>query len=339
MNLPATNRHLALDAVRAAEVISMSVAHVAPPPGPMAILGLSEFLTFPLFGLLVGAGSELGSRRRSYLAHLFGALIRGIALIVIGILLVRAGSQVLIVLVPLGVLTILLALVPRLPWPAWVGIGVVSAVVAPAVSAWAPGFAAADPAATWRGLMIHAVAHSRYPLAVLVLMASLGVLIARWVVPVDGSRTEGRTCLLAGLGLLGLSGVLSVAQTRGLITIHAYQTTPLEMVFIAVLASAVTLTVFGAARLLPRAVVQPLAWVGEMTLTLYVLQILWLAYYVHHIALGDDSWLNRFILIACSFVVAVAWGLLRLPRPLTRGAVEVLVTAVVDLGPAGRRAP
>ena len=46
-----------MDAARGVAVISMFVAHTAPSNGTADVLYLSEFLTFPLFALLVGVGA------------------------------------------------------------------------------------------------------------------------------------------------------------------------------------------------------------------------------------------------------------------------------------------
>ena len=53
-------RRADVDVVRAVVLVSMYVAHVAPSSGPGRVLELSEYLTMPLFALLVGVGAQLG---------------------------------------------------------------------------------------------------------------------------------------------------------------------------------------------------------------------------------------------------------------------------------------
>ena len=54
-----TSRRTDVDVVRFLALVSMYVAHVTPVQGPAHVFELSEYLTMPLFALLVTAGSPL----------------------------------------------------------------------------------------------------------------------------------------------------------------------------------------------------------------------------------------------------------------------------------------
>jgi uncharacterized membrane protein len=99
----------------------MLVAHTAPTSGPGGVLWLAEFVTAPLFATLIGMGSWLGWSRALQASpnprglFLSGVAVRAGALILVGVLLELLSHQVLIVLVPLGVLTLMTGLVTWLP--------------------------------------------------------------------------------------------------------------------------------------------------------------------------------------------------------------------------------
>ena len=109
-----SERRTDVDVVRFLALVAMYVAHVAPVPGPAHVLELSEYLTMPLFALLVGVGAQLGSRRPGP-ATGRPRLVRALALVVLGLALELAEAQVVIVLVHLGVLVLVAALLARLP--------------------------------------------------------------------------------------------------------------------------------------------------------------------------------------------------------------------------------
>ncbi len=95
-------------------LVSMYVAHVAPVPGPAHVLELSEYLTMPLFALLVGVGRPAGCAPAGP-GHWAATLGRALALVGLGLALERAEAQVVIVLAHLGVLVLVAAVLAR--WP------------------------------------------------------------------------------------------------------------------------------------------------------------------------------------------------------------------------------
>ena len=113
---------------------------------------------------------------------------------------------------------------------------------------------------------------------------------------------------------------------------EAYDVTYRVLTFDALLVVAITLVVAGAAGLLPAAAV-PLAAMGGMSLSLYCLQVRWLAYDVHtlHPGASDDSWLNVALLVLGSAALALIWRAVVRVEPWRRGPLEGPVSAGVRL--------
>ena len=146
-----------------------------------------------------------------------------------------------------------------------------------------------------------------YRLLPMVLYAALGIVLARWLL-----RGAGRRARLApaavGAGLLVVAAGMLAAEQRGLVDLVPYSGTLQETVVDALVAAGVTLVGLAVARSLDRRaprLVAAAAAVGAMTLTLYSLQVLWLAYDVRvlHPGAADDSWTNLAVLLVGSLVV------------------------------------
>ena len=141
MTAPPTRRLDGLDAARGLAVVSMLVAHLCPVGGPFT---LSEYLTAPLFAVVVGVsmGLVLRERRPRTATFLRDQTQRGLVLVVLGLLLQPMYRQIDVVLPYLGVLVVVLAplavLLHRLPAtavaPTALGLAAVVAVAGPAVT-------------------------------------------------------------------------------------------------------------------------------------------------------------------------------------------------------------
>lgn len=338
--VPSPRREWGVDLARGVAVVSMFVAHTAPGSGPGDVLVLSEFLTFPLFALLVGAGAELGARRFGVLPHLAASAVRAAALLALGWVLAQAGAHIVIVLAPLGVLTLLCWGVSRLPTGAVVAVGLAAGLLAPwtieaSRQAWTElAITRGSDALWWFGLLVS----TSYPQAVLLLCGCVGIVLVRWLLPRDGVRPEWPALAVA----FGASWVLVVglagARLAGVLDFAAYETSWTEELFVAALAAgtfaACLLLVRWGSAVRPLArLLTPLAWVGAMTLTVYTLQIGWLAWWVHEAEAGtsDDTWVNVVGLSVGALVVASAWRFLALPAPWTRGPLEGIVGVGVGL--------
>ena len=310
-----SQRRTDVDVVRFLALVSMYVAHVAPVPGPAHVLELSEYLTMPLFALLVGVGAQLGVRsaaadtrgRRWW----WSMVVRAAVLVALGLALDRVGAQVVIVLVHLGVLLVVAGPLARLPLVAVVAVAV-AALVAGQTTEMAPFVWADGP----------------YRLLPMVLYAAVGVLLSRWWL--SGARARSVVLPLAvGGGLLVLAAAMLAAEQLGRLDLVPYSGTAQETVLDTLLAAGVLGVGLAAARLLSRIavgrrLVSVLAAAGAMTLTLYALQILWLAYDVRVLHPGqlDDSWVNLAVLLGGSLVLAVLWPAVVRPAPWRTGPLE-----------------
>ena len=97
-----------LDAARGLAVVSMLIAHLSPVGGPANI---TEYLTAPLFAVVIGVamGLVLEDRRPPGRTFLRDNALRGILLVLLGVLLQALYDQIVVVLPYLGLLIIVLA--------------------------------------------------------------------------------------------------------------------------------------------------------------------------------------------------------------------------------------
>lgn len=333
-------REWGVDLARGVAIISMFVAHTAPTAGPGGVLMLSEYLTFPLFALLVGAGAELAARRTGLWEHGVASLVRGAALLLAGWLLAKAGAWVVIVLAPLGLLTLLCWAVSRLPAWAVASVGVVAGAIAPwtieASRETVTELAVAQE--TGRQWWFELLVSTYYPQAVLLLVACAGILVTRLLVPRDGRPASwpalGAVVGAAGVLFLGLAAL----HLTGRVEIVAYRTTWPEELFVTAFAVGVFAVCLAVARAgVVRRVLTPLAWVGAMTLTVYALQIGWLAWWVRELRPGtpDDTWVNVVGMTIGALALASLWRVLHATRPWGRGPLEGVVGLAVQVATAG----
>ncbi|MDF9715366.1 heparan-alpha-glucosaminide N-acetyltransferase domain-containing protein [Nocardioides sp. ChNu-99] len=326
MPVPTPSRDLAVDAARGVAILSMFVAHFAPTLGPGQVLLLADHLTAPLFALLIGWGAQLGRGRGGEWSSV---LVRGAALVGLGLLLEDAGAQIAVVLVWLGVLTLLAVLLVRLP-------DLVLAVGAVALLWAAPDVVASTTThlGEWRiervfagepadGLYPRALevaaAGPFYRLVELVPLAAVGVLLA---------RHGGRAVTLATLGVAAVvAAVLLGAEAAGEVALTPYSGThPVLALELALCA----LVVQGARTLedlvgrTVRPVLALLAGAGTVALTAYVVQVLVAAAWVRDAPPGttDDSWLLLGGLALGTVALGWAWPRVVRVRPWDRGPLE-----------------
>lgn len=334
-----SRRHLGVDAVRGFALISMFVAHAAP-FDPDDLLRLSDFLTAALFATLVGVGA--GMRARPGWAGYVAALIRGAVLIGVGLLLEDAGSQVVVILVFLGLLTWLMALLR--PFPSWA-----LAVLAVALFAAVPwlrdswqdeyveAFVSGDDLE--QRLLELTFVGPYYRLSTLAIWALIGMIAARTFFRRRGNRLAALWQLALGMAALAAAAVMYVVLhgTEETAELEPYTGTQTEIVFNALLATGVLLVLAWVADRLPH-LFGWMADMGRMSLTLYTLQIIWLAYLARVVLDGrtDDGWLTLASLIGGSVVLAVAWSRIPPSSPFARGPMEAGTDALVRLATRGR---
>lgn len=322
----------------------MFVAHTAPSAGPADLLMLSEFVTFPLFALLVGSGAEIAARRRGAALSAVGALVRGAALLALGWLLTATGpAPVVVVLGQLGVLTVLMWPTSRLPTWAVASVALAAGAVAPATISATRDEAlalvmAGDTTGQW---WLELVVSTYYPMAVMVLAGCVGILLTRLLVP-RGERVGGAARAVAVvLASVVVVAALTTAKLAGRVELVAYQTSWWEEVFVVALAAGVLAACLAVSHVPAlRQVLAPVAWSGQMALTLYVAHVVWLIWWARSLFVGtpDDAWANVVGLSLGGLLLASLWRWADLSGPWRRGPLEgvvgVLVLAAQDL--AGR---
>lgn len=321
-------RDLRVDVVRGLALLAMYVAHCAPAAGPGGMLLLSEYLTYPLFAALVGAGAQLSHRRLTGpgRARTWWAIaVRGSMLIAVGLLLERAGAQVVIVLVHLGLLTWVAAPLARARTSVVVATGFAAYVVAPIAHDAlldARLQLIIDGHSTQVRLLDLLVTGGSYRLTSMLFFAAVGILLTRWLLH-RGPAVQLKICVPTGI----LAGILVVASRADLLVLAPYDTTHVEHLFDALLLTATFLAGVAVTDLAARAV-EPLAWMGQMAFTLYAAQIYWLAYYSGTLRPGepDDSWVNVAILTVFSLAVAATWQRLVPSGTWRRGPLEGTTT-------------
>lgn len=318
--------------------MSMFVAHTAPSAGPGDLLQVSEYLTFPLFAVLVGVGAELSARRHSAVDHFAGSLVRGLALVALGWILVEFGAQVVIVLAPLGVLTLVCWGVSQLPSFAVAVVGLGAWAAAP----WSVRvgqerrtemYLSGDvDGLRWLDLLVS----TSYPQLVLVACACAGIVVLRVLRPRSAQVPHWLGGAVSAGALLVLSAVTLVLTRMDVLGVRAYDTTHVTVAFVAALAIAFLaagLTVAQVSGPLLTQVLAPVAWAGAMTLTLYAAHVAWLAWWVRVFrpGQGDDTWVNVVGMSVAAFVIAALWRLLPLRGGWGRGPLEGLVGTLVEV--------
>lgn len=323
--MPTSGRLDGLDAARGLAVVSMLVAHLSPVGG---ILDVTEYLTAPLFAVIIGIsmGVQLTDRRPRPMEFLLGNLQRGLILVVLGVLLQATYDQIVVVLPYLGLLIVVLApmalLLHRMP-VLTLGLAGALAVVGPILVERARG-AFPTVVETWpqwsRDLVTWVATGESYRLVSLLPMALGGLALAS-VLRRAARPPEGYVVAAALLVL----GVAAYALGRGTPDGSApYSGTTAEVIGATFLATATVVACFLAVALVRRlgagGVLEPLLSTGRLALTAYTLQILFLAALQLPGPRDDDTWL-----ILASTTLVVVGGCWLLERRFGTGPLEWVV--------------
>ena len=301
----------------------MLVAHLCPAGG---IFNVSEYLTAPLFAVIIGIsmGLKLDERRPPAGTFLLDNLQRGLVLVVLGVLLQSLYSQIDVVLPYLGVLVVVLAplalLLHRVP-VLTLGIAGALAVVGPLVVERAREASTTVAGGGTPDLLGWVATGHSYRLVSFLPMALGGLALAS-VLRRAARPPEGY--LVAGV--LFVLSVAAYGLGRGTPDgSAAYSGTTAEVVGATFLAAATVVASCVVVDLLRRvgagAVLGPWLSTGRLALTAYTLQILYLT--VIQIAVGprrDDSWL-----ILGSTTLVVVGGCWLLERRFGTGPLEWVI--------------
>ncbi len=347
------SRLLFVDWARGAAYVLMVVAHVAPGDGPARIMLVSEFLTAPLFALLIGVGAQLSwstSGEHGW-RYVLREAVRAALVIALGLLLMQSAASVLIVLVHLGVLMLLCLPLVRLrttPLAVVAALALVLALAVPGLYRSLTGGHVAVTAASEPDAFITVLGliggTGGYRMTGFLLCAVLGMLTIR--VLGNMSAAEWWRGALASAGAFAVMLALLVAPNLlGLYEVHAYDGTPSEQIGVAsgalgVLLTMWTLQISPVGRALPTPASRLLAAPGQAALTLYALQILVLhVYQVNNPLVRDDHWWMLALLVVLGVCFAMVWQTAftalarRVPsaRRWMRGPLEGLIRGVQDL--------
>ncbi len=338
---PRTDRLVGLDLARGLAVVSMLVAHLSPVGG---VLDLSEYLTAPLFAVVIGVamGLQLGRRHPGVIPFLVANVQRAMVLLVLGLVLQPLYGQVDVVLPYLGILVLVLAPMALVLHRAPVlvlGLAASLAVLGPLVSERARD-AERLSGGRWPGigadLVTWLASGDAYRLVSLLPMALAGLALAAVVVEASrGRRGWGVAGVLAvaslGSYLLGATSADGAAASSGSTAevLGASFLATAVVVACFALTDAVTLSGDGVAA---RAAAPVLA-TGRLALTAYTAQILWLVLVslVRGTGVADDSGL-----VLLSTGVVVIGGCWALERWWGTGPLEWLLHRIRPPVPEGR---
>ena len=301
-----------LDAARGLAVVSMLVAHLSPVAGA---LDVTEYLTAPLFAVVIGVamGLVLAERRPPTSVFLRVNVQRALVLVALGIGLQALYAPIVVVLPYLGLLVIVLAplalLLHRMP-VVTLGVAAGLAVVSPVVMERAREWLVQQPQAPAmaRDLVQWLAAGSSYRVVSLLAMALGGLALSTVL------RRAGRlpvAWVVSGVLLASslAAYLLGAASPDGS---AAYSGTTAEIVGATLLARGTVVLSFACLEALrdlgAGRVAGPLLATGRLALTAYTVQILWLALLsTLRDGAPDDAWW----ILGSSLVVVVGtcWAL------------------------------
>ena len=313
--------------LRGLALVSMFVAHCAPDDGPFRLAALTEFATAPLFALLIGISAMLADRGNAGLTVAFvRAGVRAAVLVALGLWIEPWGAQVDVVLVYLALPTLFAPPLARLPDTVLLGIATTSWAAAPALLSWGrtrstEALVAGDDVG--HRLWDVVVAGPHYRLTTLLVFTCLGIVLWRWTRAVPAWSAG-----LAGLVALAGAALLIAAKTSGRLAFEPYDGSHLEIVLEVLLVGGFALAWFAVVP--ERFCLPALAAAGSMTLSVYVLQVAYLAWYVRELHPGerDDAWGNVGVLCVGALVLPMAWRSLVSREPWSRGPLEGATAAV-----------
>lgn len=334
-----------LDLARGFALLAVFVAHTAPigpnSPVPLNWLEFADDIAAPLFTTLVGVSAGLAVRNaavagpvpRGRLVVAFA--VRGVLLIVLGLLAGLAGATVIPILHYLGAVTLLLLPVLFLR-PRWL-VALSAAMVIVSSLALEPAsklhkwlmIESIVEQSLWAELGKHLVgfffADYGYRVSSLLVWALAGLAISRLVF---AERQRIRGLAVAGLALLVAATALSTV-TGG--TLSSYSGTAPELLkSLGLACTIIALSCWLASTPFVK-VLGPVITLGSMTLTFYLAHIAALGLWTRLTGMTDDKWSILFALCAGSLITA---ALIR--RRWRRGPLEWLM-AQASSASMGRR--
>lgn len=322
------HRFAGFDIARSLAVVMMYIAHTAPTDGPARIFKVADFLTTPIFAMMLGCGIALSFERTRFptWAWLGSQWLRAGILYLLGLALAQVYWGILVVLMHQALVQLVVPLFVALPsWARSLSslIFAVGSVVATKVSqANEPVTFPVTPADPSLADILGQGPY--FPLA-FVAYGLTGTVLATWYLRHREQPQTSRTLFLSTLvGLVVMLGLLVVPNLIGF-PVHADEGTAMETAGNLIGAAAVGTGSLWLARRLPHrasTIRLLLVALGRCTLTLYCLQSLLLRVWYETTGNSQFSWLVLTGLTVISFALACTWQALfrRVSLPWVLGA-------------------
>lgn len=326
-----SGRVLGLDAVRGLAVVAMVIAHGIPfirervsDAGAFALQQVND-LASPLFVLAMGVAAGLVFASGSALRGVARSVVRGVALVALGVGLEQLDHWVAVILHILGLLLIvgmpLLVLGSRWLLAIAAALFVAGPWVIEAVTRAAGGVAGGvAPTASWASnpIVQWLVTNPHYRVLTLLPLFLVGVVLARR--GLDDERAPW-WCLMGGLALLWASFAAELLGQPVAFSGDYPDQVQENGLALAAYGLVMATDVAGARRPSVYAVLRPLALIGQVALSLYVFHVVLLVPLIPRFPEG--GWLPMGLLLVVSLGAAWAWA-----RFVGRGPVEWLLDRV-----------
>ncbi|WP_370894607.1 hypothetical protein [Janibacter sp. GXQ6167] len=308
------------DAARAVAILAMIEAHTNPGLGPLDLM--VEYTAAPLFAVLMGVGLAWSRQRGSRRDLLIGAMVRGLVLIALGVALEQLGAPVVVVLVPLGLATIITGAVLAASRDLSEGVALTLWATTPGLAQSAMARASnSNPVGSW--LLETTFYGTAYRVTTFVALAALGASLA-WL----ATASVRRISLVTAVAVSVLA-VIAFGQWADLWDATAYGWDRASVASTAAIATIIITVCLLAGRASPQ-LIRGLAVPGAMALTIYVLHVATMAWYLR-INPGWPVNAPLMWLISTLAAIALPWGWWAIVGPgrWRRGPIEGAVDGVV----------
>ena len=302
------SRILGLDIARSLAIIGMIILHLASPVWHTKVM-LSG-LPAALFAVIAGVTMMIIARKPSF-ATTLKLVVRGCIVTLIGLTLLPVGGEIQVVLVVMGITMILVSWVPALN--VWLKLALFVVASATATVRYAPfTLPQIYPLFAWIAYFLFGMVLFEIYIRSERKVLQWAVAGAAALIAVLGWYFRFQTTVPAWLRFTGHTGVLGEI---------------LLSVAVATLFLHLCLLIGRAA---PR-IIYPLAALGAMSLTVYILHVLTAFYWQGHVALRNTGW--AFAFIGVFLIFATAWH-----RFIGKGPAEWVVAKAIDIAvPAGKK--
>lgn len=328
-------RLASIDLARFVAIAAMFVAYAAPSDGPWGLLGLSDFLAAPLFALLIGVSTYLSAHRMALPILFASSVVRGLLLIALGEYLATWGAQGDIILQVLGLLCIVV--VPLVVLPSW-ALLVISAVswffTLYVMDFFAPLVSKAMAQNEYLGwATVWLFTGGEYRVFTMFCWAALGIALIR-LMQSWGTAGDVAAFLVAATAAGALYWYAIPEGTLRLHSGNRWEIGFIALLCVGVVSFSSLIDRIFASR---QGIIHPFVLLGQMSLTVYVLQIGVLASYAKYapsygLPIVDDSWWMLALLFGLAFLFCLLWNKILGRTFLWRGPLESVLAWTTGRG-------